>query len=77
MVKLLMAKWCKHYNIVPLIIFLYSYCSDFIMEGFGILCDPGGDRYEGKFTNDIPDGFGTIIYANGDSYVGEVQDMKK
>ena len=42
-------------------------------EGWGILIDKEGNKYEGSWEKDIMDGYGRIISVNGDYYEGEIK----
>ena len=42
-------------------------------EGWGILIDKEGNKYEGGWEKDIIDGYGRIISVNGNYYEGEIK----
>ena len=42
-------------------------------EGWGILIDQDGNKYEGGWENDIISGYGRLISINGDYYEGEIK----
>ncbi len=43
-------------------------------EGWGILIDKDGNKYEGSWKKDIMDGYGRIISINGNYYEGEIKN---
>ena len=45
----------------------------FKKEGWGILIDKDGNKFEGGWENDIIDKYGRIISINGDFYEGEIK----
>jgi hypothetical protein len=42
-------------------------------EGWGILVDQDGNKYEGGWENDMINGYGRLISINGDYYEGEIK----
>ncbi len=40
------------------------------MDGYGVMNEPSGNKYEGLFKNNLRHGKGLLKYANGDIYEG-------